>query len=143
MFKSCKCAQPTHPIDMGFSHAISKPFNFIQTEIHIFQGNLWRQNNQAEKVDFVFQRLISDHHAAFFHHALFDEWSHLGTDKDKGKELTAVTKWPIQTSSLKTHFGQFFLVIWISFLPSQTGWYEPEADIQKLWLATEKNRQIF
>lgn len=40
--------------------------------------------------------------------------------------------------SLKTHFGQFFLVIWISFFPSQTGWYEPEADIQKLWLVTEK-----
>lgn len=40
---------------LGFySHVITKPFNFIQTKIHVFLGNLWRQDNHAEKVDFVF-----------------------------------------------------------------------------------------
>lgn len=66
-----------HVILGSYSHVIPKAFNFIQTEVHVFLGNLRRQDNQAEKVDFVFQRLVSDHQAAFFHHTLFDDWSHL------------------------------------------------------------------
>lgn len=82
-----------------FLHVISKPFNFIQTEIHIFLANLRRQNNHAEKIDFVFQRLVADHHAAFFHHPLFDGWSHLG--RDEWKVLNSVPKWHLKMVTSK------------------------------------------
>lgn len=53
-----------------------------------------RQNNHAEKIDFVFQRLVSDHHAAFFHHALLDGWSYLG--RDEWKVLSSVPGWHLK-----------------------------------------------
>lgn len=39
--------------------------------------------------------------------------------------------------SPETYISQLALVISISFPPSHTRWYEPEAYIHKLWLSTE------
>lgn len=42
---------------------------------------------------------------------------------------------------IETYFAESFLIICISFLPSETWWYEPEADIHKLWLSEGKGNQ--
>lgn len=63
------------------SQIISQPFNFIKKEVNILLGDQWRKYNHTEKVDFVSEGLVPDHHSATLHHALLDDWSNLLQDK--------------------------------------------------------------
>lgn len=117
------------------SQIFSKSLYFIQKPVHVFLTNEGRENDHSEKVDPVSQRLVTEHHRTLFHHAFFDSGSHLW---DKNTQSSG-RFWCVGYVRNPTYLSQFFLVICISFLPSQTRWYIPETHIHKLRLFMEEN----